>query len=68
MQTGIAILIETNSYSPNVIRVTDSGIWILESGAFLLVGSEIRGNSACGIRNLGLWNLEQNPNSTDKRL
>ena len=66
MQTGIAILIETNSYSPNVIRVTDSGIWILESGAFLLVGSEIRGNSACGIRNLGLWNLEyssRNPES-----
>ena len=66
MQTGIAILIDTNSYSPNVIRVTDSGIWILESGAFLLVGSEIRGNSACGIRNLGLWNLEyssRNPES-----
>ena len=66
MQTGIAILIETNSYSPNVIRVTDSRIWILESGAFLLVGSEIRGNSACGIRNLGLWNLEyssRNPES-----
>ena len=39
---------------------------ILESGAFLLVGSEIRGNSACGIRNLGLWNLEyssRNPES-----
>ena len=66
MQTGIAILIDTNSYSPNVIRVTDSGIWILESGAFLLVGSEIRGNAACGIRNLGLWNLEyssRNPES-----
>ena len=66
MQTSIAILIDTNSYSPNVIRVTDSGIWILESGAFLLVGSEIRGNSACGIRNLGLWNLEyssRNPES-----
>ena len=66
MQTGIAILIDTNSYSPNVIRVTDSGIWILESGAFLLVGSEIRGNFACGIRNLGLWNLEyssRNPES-----
>ena len=66
MQTGIAILIDTNSYSPNVIRVTDSGIWILESGAFLLVGSEIRGNSTCGIRNLGLWNLEyssRNPES-----
>ena len=66
MQTGIAILIDTNSYSPNVIRVTDSGIWIFESGAFLLVESEIRGKAACGIRNPGLWNLEyssRNPES-----
>ena len=65
MQTGIAILIDTNSYSPNVIRVTDSGTWIPESGAFLLVESEIRGNSACGIRNPGLWNLEYSSRNSE---